>query len=252
MFSGGIASWGAAKRLQEQGIGPLTLLFTDTMMEDEDLYRFLLEAAANVDGELVRLADGRNPWQVFADVKYLGNSRIDPCSRILKRELSERWLEKNCDPSNTIRYYGYDWTEIHRLERTRSRLYGWQVEGPLCEPPWLTRPDLFAWLKEEGLEPPRLYEWASHNNCGGFCVKAGQGHFAKLLENMPERYAEHEAAEQRLRDQLGDVSIMRDRTGGVVTPLTLRVLRRRIQHKQQVDMLDIGGCGCFDEPDEIN
>lgn len=222
------------------------------MMEDEDLYRFLPEAAANVGGQLVRIADGRTPWQVFEDERFLGNTRADPCSRILKRKKLDRWFADNCDPADTVRYYGFDWMEIDRYERFRERLKPWRVEAPLCSSPWLTRNDLMTLALSEGLRPPRLYEWASHNNCGGFCIKAGQGHFAKLLENMPERYAKHEAAEQRLRDQLGDVSILRDRTGGVGTPLTLRVLRRRIQHKQKVDMLDIGGCGCFDESDEIS
>ena len=49
MFSGGAGSWAAAKRVAERhGTADLTLLFTDTLMEDEDLYRFLHEAAAAV------------------------------------------------------------------------------------------------------------------------------------------------------------------------------------------------------------
>jgi hypothetical protein len=30
-----------------------------------------------------------------------------------------------------------------------------------------------------------------------------------------------------------------------VTPLTLRALRERLEGGDQVDMLEIGGCGCF-------
>jgi len=41
MFSGGITSWAAAKRVAaEHGADNTLLLFTDTKMEDEDLYRF--------------------------------------------------------------------------------------------------------------------------------------------------------------------------------------------------------------------
>ncbi len=52
MFSGGLASWAAAKRVAaENGTDALVLLFSDTLMEDEDLYRFLDQAAADVGGE---------------------------------------------------------------------------------------------------------------------------------------------------------------------------------------------------------
>ncbi len=64
----------------------------------------------------------------------------------------------------------------------------------------------------EGIAPPRLYAMGfPHNNCGGFCVKAGQAHFALLLRTMPERYAYHEAKENELRAELGwRQTILRD------------------------------------------
>lgn len=88
MFSGGIGSWGAARRaVAKYGAENVTLLFADTKIEDPDLYRFLDEAAADVGAPLVKVADGRTPFEVFRDVRYLGNSRIAPCSRVLKQEL---------------------------------------------------------------------------------------------------------------------------------------------------------------------
>jgi 3'-phosphoadenosine 5'-phosphosulfate sulfotransferase (PAPS reductase)/FAD synthetase len=51
-FSGGVGSWAAGKRIAAQyGTDGLTLLFTDTRIEDPDLYRFLDDAAANVGGD---------------------------------------------------------------------------------------------------------------------------------------------------------------------------------------------------------
>jgi len=68
MFSGGAGSWATAKLVAERhGTDGLTLLFADTKIEDEDTYRFLHEAAANVGGELVVTAEGRTPWEVFKD-----------------------------------------------------------------------------------------------------------------------------------------------------------------------------------------
>ena len=71
----------------------------------------------------------------------------------------------------------------------------------------------------------------SHNNCGGFCCKAGQGHFAHLLKVLPHVYAEHEAKEEAMRQMLDrDISILVDRRGGGRRrPLTLRQLRLRIE-----------------------
>lgn len=250
LFSGGIASWGAAKRVAERhGPQDITLLFCDTMMEDEDLYRFLPEAAASVGGELVRIADGRTPWQVFEERRFLGNTRVDLCSRILKRELTRTWLTANCDPAETVVYLGFDWTEMHRMERAVPHWAPWRIEAPLCEPPFIWKSEVLATLTREGIAPPRLYEWAAHNNCGGFCVKAGIGHFVRLLKAMPERYRWHEEKEDAFRARIGkDVAILRDRRGGVTKPLTMRDLRLRVEQGEQFDMFDIGGCGCMEEP----
>lgn len=251
MFSGGTGSWAAAKRVAERfGTAGMTLLFTDTRMEDEDLYRFLGEAAANVGAKLVKIAEGRNPWHVFFDERFLGNSRVDPCSKILKRQMAERWLQANCDPAHTVVYVGIDWTEEHRFTALRGRhaAQGWTYEAPLCEAPYISKTDVTAWLAREGIKPGRLYSLGfAHDNCGGFCIKAGQGHFANLLRHMPKRYAKHEATEQGFIAFIGrEVSILTDRSGdGKKKPLTLRDFRIRIESGAQVDAFDIGGCGCF-------
>lgn len=247
MFSSGVGSWAAAKRVvATHGPADVVLLFTDTRIEDEDNYRFLHEAAANVGVPLVQLCEGRTPWEVYRDKRFLGNSRIDPCSEVLKRKPADAWLTAHCDPADTVCYVGIDWTEVHRYERlvTRKAAQGWTYEAPLCDAPYLTRRQVFAWLAREGLRRPRLYDLGfAHANCGGFCCKAGQGHFATLLQALPDRYAHHEAQEQALRAQLGkDVSMLTDADG----PLTLETLRHRIEAEPtQVDLFDIGGCGCF-------
>jgi 3'-phosphoadenosine 5'-phosphosulfate sulfotransferase (PAPS reductase)/FAD synthetase len=251
MFSGGIGSWAAAKRVAERhGTDDLTLLFTDTLIEDADTYRFLVEAAANVGAPLVRIADGRTPWEVFRDVRFLGNARVDPCSKILKRDLADAWLDEQCDPASTVVYVGIDWTEAHRFERLASRREergGWRYEAPLCEPPLLTKDMLHEWAAREGLEMQRLYKMGMpHANCGGGCIKMGQGGFARLYHALPERFKEWEDGEQAMREHLArDIAILRDRTGGTVTPLTLRELRERLESGGNCDMFDIGGCGCF-------
>lgn len=246
-FSGGVGSWLAARRVADKfGSQDMILLFANVKMEDEDLYRFLPEAAANIGAPLVVLEDGRTPWQVFNDERYIGNSRVDPCSRKLKRELCDRWMKNNCVKAETVRYVGIDWTEEHRLIAIRERLAGWQIEAPLCEPPLLSKEETLQACRDAGMRPPRLYEMGfPHNNCGGFCVKAGQANFELLLRKLPERYAAHEEQERQLIKKLGkNVSIMKDRRGGKSRPMTMEAFRKRVQGGFEWDCHEWGGCGC--------
>lgn len=266
-FSGGVGSWAAAKRTVDRfGVENTTLLFADTLIEDEDLYRFLDEAVADVGAEFIRLTDGRNPWQVFRDVRFIGNTRVDPCSMVLKRELLRSWIETNSDPDDTTVVLGIDWSEVHRLQRAAPRWEPYRLIAPLCdESEWgKTKDDYLAELADAGIEPPRLYAMGfPHNNCGGFCVKAGQAQFKLLLDKMPERYLAHEREEEATRAHLGkDVSILRDRSkagvaayeaehGPIVgqadktVPLTLRRFREKLGvDASDFDAEEWGGCGC--------
>jgi hypothetical protein len=251
MFSGGICSWAAAKRVVKQhGTDGVVLLFTDTLSEDEDLYRFLDEAAANVGAPLIRIADGRSLWECFRDHHAIANNRMAFCSRELKREMAAKWLNEHCDPEDTTLYVGFDFEELHRWEKLQSLAGSWKYLAPMTDRPYLSRAEMIDWLRSEGIEPPRLYGLGfAHNNCGGFCVRAGQGAFIHLLKTLPCRYAEHERKEQEFRQWLGkDVAILKHRSGpNIGKPLTLRELREKWQAGQRdiFDAFDFGGCGCM-------
>jgi hypothetical protein len=70
-------------RRQRHGTDNLVLLAADAKAEDPDLCRLVADAAALLSVEPVVVADGRTPWQVFADQRFVGNSRIAPCSAFL-------------------------------------------------------------------------------------------------------------------------------------------------------------------------
>lgn len=238
MLSGGVGSWCVARRVVGQhGPDDVVLLFADTQMEDEDLYRFLEDIEVDLGVPITRIADGRNPWEVFRDQRFLGNSRVDPCSRVLKRELMRAWLEEHCHPDLTRVYLGIDFYEIHRIDKARPLWEPWPVFAPLAEePPYMDKNDMLAALQESGIEVPRLYKMGfAHNNCGGFCVKAGNGQFKQLLLTMPERYAWHEAQENALRDELGEVSVMVTRRkedlapGQKRRPMSMTEFRQRVE-----------------------
>jgi hypothetical protein len=264
MTSSGKASWYVGK-LVKQRMSPedrLTLLFADVKGnstsphagEDEDNYRFLHEGSANVGGELVILNEGRDIWEVFKDDKFLGNSRLANCSKFLKQKPCRDWLEANCDPENTIVYVGIDWTEKRRLAAIEKAYLPYRAVAPLCDAPFITSAQIDQALKDEGIAPPRMYgKGYPHANCGGGCVRAGQGQFGLLLRENPERFAYWEAKEQEVREHLDKpVTILRRQERGQPVPVTLRRFREEIE--RQPSMLDSfdyeGGCGgCFIEPE---
>lgn len=248
MFSGGIGSYITAKRVVEKYSGDnIVLLFADTKIEDDSLYKFLNEASDRLGIPVTTIADGRDPWQVFFDVRYLGNSRVDPCSKILKRELLKKYINKNFSPDDTVIYIGIDWSESHRLKNAARNNAPFEVAAPMCDAPYLSKEDMLGICAEDNIAIPSLYEEGfSHNNCGGFCIKAGQAHFKNLLIKRPDVYKYHEDKEQEFRAYIGkDVSILRDRRGGTTTPLTLKDFRIRLEQDENLyDKNEWGGCGC--------
>jgi hypothetical protein len=284
-YSGGGASWYTSEILAERyGKDNVINLFADTLIEDEDTYRFIDETTEKSGIELVRVADGRDPWEVFHDVKWIGNSQVAQCSSLLKQKMCRAWVEDNFEVDECIIYVGIDWTESHRMKDIQEGWKPYRAEALLTEPPYIDKEFIFSKMAEQGIKKPRLYEMGfSHNNCGGFCVRAGKGHFINLLQKMPERYKYHEAKEQEMREYLDrdDVSILSntvfshyelrdsketedenqvklfDEMGNeqpknkvavyVKQPYTLRQLREDWENGlgSQVDLDDIGGCGCF-------
>lgn len=290
MFSGGIGSWATAKRVVEKyGVNDLILLFTDTIIEDRDLYRFLIETAADIYGidvpaELLAkcaeipdiaseedvtkrkmllpqiaaetmyrmpgvrwLADGRAPWDVFRYKKFIGNSRTAQCSHVLKQEPADRWIRSIFKEGECAIYLGIDWTEMHRMAAPVRSWAPYQVEFPMCEEPYLDKEEMLQSLDAIGIKRPRLYDMGfSHNNCSALCVRGGQGHWARVHEMLPEQYAYQEGKEKDMREFLGkNVSMLKQVRKKTTYSLTLEELRKRIEQGQEVDMGDVGGCGCF-------
>ncbi|MHA7962867.1 hypothetical protein ACX93W_01895 [Paenibacillus sp. CAU 1782] len=208
------------------------------------------EAMALIPG-FVWIADGRTPWDVFFDVKYLGNSRLAHCSHKLKQDVADRYVKANFTPDDCVLYLGIDWTEDHRRAAPITNWSPYRVEFPMCEEPYVDKTDMLADLDALGIARPRLYGMGfAHNNCGGFCVRGGHGHFTNLYEKFREQYAYHEAREEEFRTLTGkSVSMMKKerKVAGKRTsiPYTMRQLREDITTGAEVDRFDIGGCGCF-------
>ena len=253
MFGGGLASYGVLRRVVDQeGPASVLALIADTGTEDADLWRFTyqIKESLGVRFAILRVplvADGGDVWDLFDAQGMIGNTRADLCSRMMKREPLRRYIEERFSPADTTVYLGFDATEEHRFDRSKPHWAPWMVRAPLIEGA-VWKDQCEAEASAAGIAPPRLYALGfAHNNCGGFCIKAGHGAFITLLKQMPERFAYHERREAEFRARTGkDVAILRDRTGGTTSPLTLAALRERHERTpQQIDMFDIGGCECF-------
>lgn len=245
-YSGGLGSFMAAKlTVEKHGAKNCHLLFTDTKTEDEDLYRFLRETSKALKVQLTSISDGRNIWEVFNDVKFMGNSRIDPCSKVLKRDLARKFMDTFFGPENAALVVGIGADEKHRMKDILGNWSPYTVDAPLVETP-KTREEILDALDSYGVEPPRLYEMGfPHNNCGGFCVKTGQAQMAMLLANFPERYRWHEKEQEKLFEKIGQHGFIRRTVNGELKYLSLKEFREVLESGEKPDLYPQKGCGCF-------
>jgi hypothetical protein len=158
-------------------------------------------------------------------------------------------LEEHCDPENTTLYVGIDWSEFHRTHAITAGWAPYPVKFPLCERPYMTKKKMLDWVRAEGIEPPEAYaQGMPHNNClKQGCVRGGQAYWATFLRTDREAYLNTEKEEQDLRDYLdADVTILRDRKGGVSQTVTLREFRLRLEKQPSLfDHDEWGPCGCM-------
>jgi 3'-phosphoadenosine 5'-phosphosulfate sulfotransferase (PAPS reductase)/FAD synthetase len=252
MFSGGAASFCAAQRACESdAFGSVELLFCDVGEEDQSTLLAVERGAETLSCRLHWISKN-SVWGLFREQGMMGKPGAGLCSRILKREAARDWMDKH-RPAATVAI-GLTWEEMHRQDGVRRFWGDRRVYFPMVEKPWLTKCDMTKRMDAAGVPVPELYRLGGfeHANCAGACVKAGHGQWARLLEVRPEVYERWERNEQDFREAIGkDVSILRDRRGGPVKPMTLRAFRERVQSGEQIDLFAGGGsCGCFTDMDE--
>jgi hypothetical protein len=246
-FSGGMGSFAEAVSCVEKfGRENVILLFADTNIEDEDLYRFKDDAVKMLQCELVTLNNGKTPFDIFKQVKLMGNTRLDPCSDLLKRKPLNEWFTLRFKPDEAHMHLGIDYTEEHRLNNVRERMAPYVYRSTLVEDQRIISKDYSA---QFGIAPPRLYSWKlGHNNCGGFCIKAGLGHYKALYDASPDRYAEFERKELEVYATIGKTNpFLRKTNNGTVRYLTLKEYREEFLSTSAIskeEMMEFGGCGC--------
>lgn len=220
--------------IERYGPENVTLIMSRLPNEDPDVWRLCDAVQSDLGVPIAYIGLGKDPWQVFFEERMMGSSRVDPCSRKLKREVLDRWIREHCDPADTLVHVGITYHEVDRMIRIRAgyELRGVQVAADLAGDPSVTREWLIAACERRYGFVPRLYRWGfSHNNCAGACVKAGQQEWARLLWYLPDVYAWWERNEARFQREVGTrATILRDRRKGAeIINLSLRAFRRRCE-----------------------
>lgn len=236
-FSTGLSSALTVERvLNRYGREKTTVVFMDTKIEHPDNYRFFEDCKARWGIPIVVLCEGRTPYEVGRDQRIIPNQRFAPCTFRLKIDLFVNWLEPQEKPITV--HIGYDEiNDAHRFDDTRKNYeaLGYAVDFPLTWKPIEYRKYTQVVREDWGIEPPKMYELGyTHANCGGKCVKQGQGDWIRTLIYDPDGYAWAENWEQDMRtlsEKHAGFALLRDQAGGTVTALTLKELRER--HESQ-------------------
>ncbi|HTH49542.1 MAG TPA: hypothetical protein VMB21_18655 [Candidatus Limnocylindria bacterium] len=268
-FGGGVTSYEALRRtIVKHGRENTVAVFADVGQvrdgqgrvvcgEDEDLHRFMseVEDLLKVPIQRVKHPEYTDIWDVFFKRRMMGNTRMDPCSAVLKRELLDDWRDARYMPLGDTLVVGLDWTEPDRCRDFAKAVDPWPTWFPLNEPPFVTKSHLCDSLRLEGIEPPRLYDLGfSHNNCGGFCVKMGHEQAYRLWLKLPHVFDYHARREDEFRAFVGqDVSILRDRRAGGKLVMTLRELAKRFEAGYRPKKRMGEGCGgaCMMPPKKL-
>lgn len=187
-FSTGLSSAVTVERVLERyGKGSTEIVFMDTSIEDEDNYRFMADMQKRWP-KITVLSDGRDPYQVSKDAQIIPNQKIAPCTFELKIKLFRGYLQRKLSGEEITIHIGYDFEELHRCEATEKAYseFGWSVDFPLLWRPYEMRPYSQVCRQDWGVKPPRMYELGyAHANCGGQCVKQGQGDWLRTLIYFP-------------------------------------------------------------------
>lgn len=236
-FSGGVTSaWCAWWALQHFPKDEVVLLFHDTKEEDADTYRFLHEMAKALDHRITERSDGRSLTELCHDEGMIPNNRAPFCSRILKGEPGERYLEelRAEGVNHIIKVYGFSAMETERVQRHTAMGWdqGFEARFPLIEE-HMSKQDVADWCQcEMGVVLPRMYSWSDHANCPG-CFRGGKAYWLAVKENMPEIFEQRKALEAEFGHTIsGRYSLVQIETEG---------LKRNVGRKEAID---IGPCEC--------
>lgn len=256
-LSGGASSAVAGDiALKRYGRDRVRFVFCDTMIEDDDLYRFMDDLEQHWQTSITRLVDGRTPYEIADDEGIIPNQKVATCTRRLKIFLFRDYIATIARHEPVAVVLGLSLGEAHRMHSPQINYNsdGYFVLNPMALSDSLVI-DPQRYVKDVmRLRLPRAYELGfGHNNCLGQdddkpagCVKFGQGDWVRMLINFPNRFEatarwEHERIQRQSADGKPPRSLLRRTVDGVRVPYSLYDLKRdyELARSKQPSLFDL-------------
>lgn len=206
-FSGGHSSALVAIAVASKYGAENTILLNHDInenVESPDIKRFKLQVS-NYIGVPITYANHKGlPLELLPDqfdvalhaqaFKVRGGFEV--CTSRLKTEPFMTWLKTNVADKDCVIYYGFDRTEVSRIQRRTGILgaEGYKTDYPLAFWP---SDSLLKSTKEIGIEPPNQYTKFKHANCIG-CLKAGKQHWYIVYCERKDIFEKAKNAEEEI------------------------------------------------------
>lgn len=184
-FSCGAAS-SVAAYLSLKETPEADLVYCDTGSEHKDNVRFLrdVEKWLKKDILILRSQEYKDHFDVIRKTRYVNGPSGSRCTVELKKRL--RFAFQRADD---IQIFGYTCEEKSRADRFRRSFPEVQSEFPLIDKNF-TKERCLGFIKEIGIEIPKMYRLGfNNNNCIG-CVKGGAGYWNRIRKSFPEKFNE--------------------------------------------------------------
>lgn len=184
-FSCGAASAVATKLAitENGGKQPLVIAYTRVAEEHPDNVRFMRDCEQWFGQEITMLENEKyhaSINEVFSREKYMAGIMGAPCTRLLKREVRQKFQQPD-----DIHVFGYTAEEQHRVDRFIDANNDAEIWAILVEK-GLTKEDCLAMIDRAGIRLPEMYRLGyRNNNCIG-CVKGGAGYWNKIRKDFPD------------------------------------------------------------------
>jgi len=213
-WSGGIASAVVCRLIIDDfGKENCRIIMIDTMNEDPDTYRFMMDCEKwyGVEIETIRNEEYDDIREVWYKHKSLNVSFGAICSSELKRKARKEWQKEN---DYSAQAFGFDTDEINRALSMKLNNPDVKPIFPLLNR-MISKDECVDIVKEADIEIPNMYKLGfQNNNCFQTgCVQGGIGYWQKMGRDHPEKFHAMAKVEHEITDLRGEqVTMLKDQS----------------------------------------
>lgn len=219
-WSGGVTSAVACRlAIDSFGLKSCTVVFIDTMNEDEDTYRFKTECEKWYGCKIQTITGIGDKYTTIQDVwrkhKSLNVAYGAICSNILKQKVRKDY-QKTVDYDHQVFGFEFDKKEMNRALALSKNHPSTKAIFPLLMMQY-SKGKCIEIIEEVGIEIPRAYSMGFHNNncLNTGCVQGGLGYWQKMKRDFPEKFNAMADMEHDLTEMKGKpVTMLKDQAAG--------------------------------------